>query len=185
LCTCFKSHYAAGIKTLIRYPINIGITGTVFREEKPIISLKGKKEKNYDEIDSTGSYGELSNFIFMPMYSFNNTKNGVLQFFNKKYGEPCDEDLSILKPYQKLIGMMIQNLIELNTTMDIGINMKNVLKNIEKKTALDELQEMQYQFGMNNVLKKLQNIDEIVCDKFGKRAEKFEEIYEKNIKKAE
>ncbi len=174
LCTCFKNHSLPEGGTLIRYPSDIGITGTVFREEKAAASLRGKREKNFHQIDNSGSYSEIRNFLFVPMYGLNGTKTGVVQFFNKSRGTPTESDLETVRPYQRLAGVLLQNMVEMNTAIDVSMNMRTVLESLARKTSSDETQGLEYQFGMNKVQQRLLKIGEIVSEKLEKRVVAFQ-----------
>ncbi len=156
--------------------MQIGITGEVFRSQKPVISLKGKKEKNFHEVDNMGSYTELRNFVFVPMHGIGGTKVGVLQLFNKRDGEPDETDLDALRPYERLAGQMMQNVIELNIAIDMEINVRKVLDELGQKTALDEVQELEYNFGMNKVQKRLLKLQDLISDKLERRLTRFQAV---------
>lgn len=128
----------AGIRSLIRYPVGIGIAGSVFKENKIVISQKGKGEKNFYEIDNVGTYAEIKNFIFMPTYGLGGKANGVVQFYNKKGEELNQDQIEILKPYQKLLGHMIEHLLELNAAMDISMCINQVIDAMNDKTYINE-----------------------------------------------
>ena len=71
--------------------------------------------------------------MFVPSYGFENQKNGMIQLLNKKIGNPLVSDLQFIKPYQKLIGMLIQNVVDSNRIIDISINLKKNLIKIRRK----------------------------------------------------
>lgn len=162
--TCSRSNYKAGIKNLVKYPDNTGITGAAFQKNSYIISLKGKKEKNFHELDNIESYGEIKNFIFMPMYTFNDTKNGVIQLFNKKQGKPDDQDIQNIKPYQKLIGIMIQNSIDINRVIDIEMNIKKIINFLKETTTIFQKEEFRYTSPIDDVKIAIENMQKYIND---------------------
>ena len=136
----------------------------MLKEEGYVISLKGRKEVNFEEIDSPGTYAELHNFIFLPTYGFNSHKNGVIQLFNKKRGEPKERDVKMIKPYQQLVGMLMQNVLEANIVVDININVRSILKELGEKTGNYYREELNYTTAVNNLKSSIENLMKILKD---------------------
>ena len=164
LCTCFQSHYKAGMRNLIRYPDDIGITGKVFKEDVCVISLKGKKEKNFHELDNIEAYGEIKNFLFMPIYGYNGIKNGVMQLFNKKQGKLDEEEIKNLKPYQKLVGIIIENIIDFDKAIDIEMNVKSILNHLGNTTTIFHEEEETCTSFIDDIKIAVQNLQMLIND---------------------
>ena len=135
---------------LTEYPDDTGITGKVFKENHPILSFVGKREPGFHEIDNIGEYVEIHDFLFAPTYGFNNVKNGIIQVFNKKGGTLNENDIKTLKPYQKLVGMLIENTLELNKAIDLDINFKRILDMLGKKTDIFNKDEIRFTTSMED-----------------------------------
>ena len=148
----------------MRYPDNIGITGKVFNKSDYIMSIKGKKEMNFNEIDNMTIHAELLNFIFIPTLGFKGQKNGIIQLFNKKIGVPNELDLKEIKPYQRLIGMLIEGVIETNRVMNIDINMRKVLNQLGERTGVFNREEFSYALAITNLEIVVDNLQKIIKD---------------------
>lgn len=162
LCTCIKSNTKAGGKDLARYADDIGITGRVFKEAEYVMSVKGKKEANFHEIDNMASYVEMSNFLFIPTYGFKSQKNGVIQLFNRKIGNPGESDLQSVKPYQKLVGMLIEGVMEANRIMNIDMNLRKVLNQLRERTGVYNREEFSYTLAITNLEVVVDNLQRII-----------------------
>lgn len=99
-----------------------------------MVSVAGKEERGFHAIDATELHKPVKNFVFVPTYGFKQEKNGVLQLFNKReiLGE---EELVKLKPYQHLIGMIMQNLLEVDKAANIEFDIKKMVRLVESLSA--------------------------------------------------
>eukprot|EP00826_Nyctotherus_ovalis_P058940 TRINITY_DN8153_c0_g1_i2.p1 TRINITY_DN8153_c0_g1~~TRINITY_DN8153_c0_g1_i2.p1 ORF type:complete len:330 (+),score=91.02 TRINITY_DN8153_c0_g1_i2:309-1298(+) len=162
LCTCFQSHYKAGMRNLIKYPDDTGITGMVFKEDTHVISLKGKREKNFHELDNIEAYGEIKDFLFMPTYGYNGTKNGVMQLYNKRQGKPDEVEVKRLENYQKLLGVMMENVVDFDKAIDIEMNVMNILSYLDKTATLFKKEESRYTSTIDDIKIAVQNLQYLV-----------------------
>ena len=162
LCTCMKSNLKTDETCLMRYPDDIGITGKIFKNDGYYISFKGRKEMNFHEIDNVGNYAEIKNFLFLPTYGFNGQRNGIIQLFNKKKGNPDEHDIQHLKPYQKLIGMLMHNVIESNRIIDIDMNIRRILLQLGDKTQKYNKEHSRYSSAIDNLEFVVENLQKIL-----------------------
>lgn len=162
LCTSFHADYKAGNRNLIRYPDNTGITGKSFTDESCIISFKGKKENNFHEIDNIESYGEIKNFIVMPTYGNGDEKNGMMQLYNKKQGKIDDQEIENLKPYQRFVGLIMQNVLDIDRAIDIEMNIKNILDFLKDNTTLFLKEEIRYSSALDDIKIALENFQQLL-----------------------
>eukprot|EP00826_Nyctotherus_ovalis_P044978 TRINITY_DN4913_c0_g2_i3.p1 TRINITY_DN4913_c0_g2~~TRINITY_DN4913_c0_g2_i3.p1 ORF type:complete len:197 (+),score=40.37 TRINITY_DN4913_c0_g2_i3:608-1198(+) len=138
LCTYPMNHYAEGNESLIKYPLGMGITGKVFEEGEHRISDSGKEEREFQNIDNPEFHKSIRNFIFIPIYKYDGKKNGVLQLFNKKEGDPSTDELNKIAPYQRLIGMLVESLIEFDKSVQIQVNIKRLVRLMENLISFNK-----------------------------------------------
>eukprot|EP00826_Nyctotherus_ovalis_P022081 TRINITY_DN17232_c0_g1_i14.p4 TRINITY_DN17232_c0_g1~~TRINITY_DN17232_c0_g1_i14.p4 ORF type:complete len:163 (+),score=32.44 TRINITY_DN17232_c0_g1_i14:1372-1860(+) len=140
----------------------MGITGKVFKEAEYVMSVKGKRETNFHEIDNMASYVEMRNFLFIPTYGFKDQKNGVIQLFNRKIGNPSESDLQSVKSYQKLVGMLIEGVMESNRIMNIDMNLRKVLNQLRESTRVYKREEFSYTLAITNLEIVVDNLQKII-----------------------
>eukprot|EP00826_Nyctotherus_ovalis_P021166 TRINITY_DN16782_c0_g1_i1.p2 TRINITY_DN16782_c0_g1~~TRINITY_DN16782_c0_g1_i1.p2 ORF type:complete len:169 (+),score=54.50 TRINITY_DN16782_c0_g1_i1:65-571(+) len=144
-----------------RYSDTAGTTGQTFASAEVTISLKGKGEE-FHEIDSPGTHTNVKNFMFVPSYGFNGQKNGVIQLFNKLQGQPREEDAEKMKPYQQLVGMVMQSVLEANVVVDVNMNVRRILEELEEKTGNYYREEINYTAAISNLKSVVENLRRII-----------------------
>ena len=86
-------------------------------------------------------------------------KNGVIQFFNKLQGTPDESDLSFLRVYAKLIGMLLHNVKEINEVINIKINVQNLLDSLKGNTNIYNDFSFGYSSSIDDLETMLKNLD--------------------------
>jgi len=160
LCTYLDNNNIPECETLLRYPTSEGLTGKVFNTDSIIISHKGMSSENSSEIDNADI--EIRDFTFMPTYGFDNTRNGVLQLFNRLQGGINNNEA--LKYYQKLIGLIMQNVKEGDKAMNIGLRMKGLLESLKDKTNIYQLNEVKYSSTLDDLEMLVDNLKRIIIN---------------------
>ena len=58
------------------FPLDSGITGISFTENRAIFGIMGKTKYVFRDIDYVDMSGVVKNFLFLPLYGYNNEKIG-------------------------------------------------------------------------------------------------------------
>ncbi len=92
----------------IRFPVNYGITGSVFTSGKPELVLNiGKDPRHYKAVDYITGFNTKS-MIAVPLQKKEKTI-GVLEVLNKKKGMFNEKDLTFLSILAPIISMALDN----------------------------------------------------------------------------
>lgn len=118
----------------MKFPLNQGLTASAFINNKMIYQNGEKLERNFYEIDNIHSYGYIRSFAFAPLYGYNNKKIGILQLYNKKNENIGKEALKVIKAFQKTLGIIIDEIIEFNNSLDFIVNSKITMRKIINRT---------------------------------------------------
>lgn len=113
----------------------------VFSEGSIFISNNAPKESKFvDELDNQSSATDVKNFLIGPVYGENKeTPNGILQFINKKNNaQITSEDEQRFKAMQGLLGMCIDNTNEMNFTINVTLDIHDVMQNITELMQKEE-----------------------------------------------
>ena len=119
------------------FPSDMGFVGASFKMVQPILGIYEKNKKQFKPIDYSNEVKFIVNYLFVPLYGYNNDAVGVLKFFNRKDGIPTFNEIKELEPYQTSIGLMIRHIQELKNTMSTSIAIKKILKKIETAEAIE------------------------------------------------
>lgn len=134
LCSCFVNHYIVNENAVMKFPIDSGISGKVFKEDKTIYLNGEKLEKGFADIDNTESCNLIRSFIFVPLHNSEGKTNGILQLYNKKEGNVSKADSKGLELLQNTLGRLLDSIIELNDALDFMLMAKMTISNIIKQT---------------------------------------------------
>ena len=127
LCTyCNPGHLIEG-KNFIDFDTNLGITGTVFTENCAIYKNGQRLEKNFTSIDNICCHSSINSYLFIPLLNIEGQKIGVLQLYNKKNEEIHKNDMNEFIVFQKIIGQLLDNVIQLNEALDYIMSAKSTV----------------------------------------------------------
>ena len=121
-------------KKYMNFPCNSGISGLVFQTGQLYISNNAAKENKFiDEIDNQSSVTDIKNFMIGPVYGERkDIPCGIIQFVNKLQYQPITaQDESKFKAMQGLLGMCIDNTNEMAMTINITLDVNDVMERIK------------------------------------------------------
>jgi hypothetical protein len=112
--------------TSIKFPISLGITGDVYKKNKPVKFDNPKSNRLFNtDIDNTTKSSNIKNCIFSSLLGINDEVVGVLQVFNKENSKNISEkDLLKTKYLQKILGMCISCTNCISEASSLTINFK-------------------------------------------------------------
>lgn len=96
---------------VVKYPVNIGITGEVMRTKQIYVSYNVLKDPLYvAEVDNILNTQEVKNIIVAPLTNNEGEVDGILQIRNKLQDVPInDQDKHYIQSLTKLLGVAVQN----------------------------------------------------------------------------
>ncbi len=97
-----------------------------------MVSLRGESEANFQEIDRIGLHANIRNFVFLPLRGFNDRMVGITQLINK-HDDNLAKELDRLHTFQHILGLMMDNLLEVSDAMDTSMNMNMLLRKLVDK----------------------------------------------------
>lgn len=69
---------------LMRFPLNMGLTGNAIEQKGPVISLEGENDPKYSfEVDNINQLLDFENILIMPIIDSRGSLKGVVQLINK------------------------------------------------------------------------------------------------------
>ena len=114
------------------YPSNSGIAGIAYTEKRPIFGIVGKTEYLFQDIDHVIMNGKVNNFLFVPLFGYDEEVVGVLELINKKDEYLSKRELEELEVYQRSIGLMIKHIEEMNMSLAASFGIKRLMHYIDK-----------------------------------------------------
>ena len=112
------------------FPSNSGIAGIAFTERRAIFGITGRTEYLFQDVDHAIMNGKINNFLFVPLYGYDEEVVGILEFINKKDEDINKNEMEKLEVYQRSIGLMIKHITEMNTTLAASFSIKRLLYHI-------------------------------------------------------
>jgi len=113
------------ISSIIRFPLQLGVSGIVFETCKIYTCNEAKTDRKYvSDVDNLNSLQDLSNFMICPIFSKTNSakSTGVIQLLNKKLGQRINRfDIEKFECIQELIGMCFENTTDIDSSINIAI----------------------------------------------------------------
>lgn len=115
----------------IRFPIGIGIAGTVAKDKKTILIPDAYSDSRFNpSFDKKTGY-VTKNILCMPMMNIKSQVIGVIQVLNKLDGDFSDSDIHILTAFNALAAMSLESVLS---------SQKVKILNKELQTALADSQ---------------------------------------------
>ena len=118
-------------------PTNSGIAGIAFTENRAVYGVVGRTKYLFQEIDHVVMNGDVLNFLFLPLYGYNEDLVGILELVNRKGGLPDENELEKFDVYQRSIGLMIKHIEEIYTTRFASDSLSKIMKYLNK-LAIDK-----------------------------------------------
>ena len=137
LCTYSNNQYLAKPQTLMRFSSESGISGRVFSQNRVAYKNGDKLEHSFMIQDNIDSYSYISSFIFIPLLDIENKPIGVLQLYNKKGGID-KEEVRELMLLQRVLGQIVECIIELSEALDFVVSAKFSTARIMEATDNNE-----------------------------------------------
>lgn len=124
-------------KDVIRFPINMGLTGVTYKSKGYQIFDNVKKRNLYNpEIDNIASAPDLNMCLMSCLFGPNDGIYGVLQLGNKVGGFK-DKDLQVVTGFSVILGYMAAGIYDISEAMDLTIKIKEYLANLSFLLAAD------------------------------------------------
>lgn len=124
-------------KDVIRFPINMGLTGVTYKSKGYQIFDNVKKRNLYNpEIDNIASAPDLNMCLMSCLNGPNDGIYGVLQLGNKVGGFK-EKDLQIVTGFSTILGYMAAGIYDISEAMDLTIKIKEYLANLSFLLAAD------------------------------------------------
>ena len=146
--------------TIVKFPIDLGITGDTYKKNK-IIKLDNIKSHRLfnSEIDNCSRSPILNNGIFASLLGIDDNVVGVIQIINKKNGKNIsDKDLEKVNYLRKIIGICITCTNSISETSSLTINFKeSVCEAIISIDSIDKSKNGSELFEIKNSLNGLKN----------------------------
>ena len=122
----------------VRVPMNLGITGDVFKKNTVIGIENIKSHRLFNpEIDNSCRIGNLENAIFASVIGKDNEVVGVLQMFNKISGKAITEnDLEKMRNLQRIVGICVSSTNCICEAASLTINFRQSVQDIMKSMEL-------------------------------------------------
>ncbi|OMJ72061.1 hypothetical protein SteCoe_29596 [Stentor coeruleus] len=142
----------------IKFPVDLGITGDVFKKNTVLKLDNIKSHKLFNqEIDNSCKTLIVQNGIFASLIGINGEVVGVLQVFNKKGGKNIKEkDVEIVKSLQKIIGVCISSTNCISEVSTLAIKFKQgVQKALKSITEIDKSKNDRDLFEIKNFLSSM------------------------------
>lgn len=144
----------------IKFPIDLGITGDVFKKNTVLKLDNIKSHKLFNqEIDNCCRVSIVHNGIYASLIGIHGEVVGVLQVFNKKGGKNIQEkDIEKVRSLQKIIGVCISSTNCISEASTLTIKFKQgVQKAIKSIDEIDKSKNERDLFEIKNFLSSMRS----------------------------
>ncbi|PCJ16767.1 MAG: hypothetical protein COB02_15465 [Candidatus Cloacimonadota bacterium] len=172
------SKVAQGVgKKEIRFPIGIGIAGTVADNKQTILIPDAYQDSRFNpSFDKKTGY-ITKNILCMPMLNLKSDVIGVIQVLNKINGAFTDIDLNLLTAFNALAAMSLESVLASQEVKILNRNLQKAL--LDSQLVLDHINEG---FCILNIDGNIRNGYSTICKRyFGVNDFKNFSIYKHNF----
>ena len=90
------------------------------------------------DLDNVISYPNIRSFVFIPIHGSDNKVIGVIQLYNKRYTEINENDVNYLKSLQKILGIILENVMYVNDALNFYINAKDTTTKLLSSISMED-----------------------------------------------